>query len=149
MFSFSPFESSSLVLPRSSLGYATNNKYPKFPPKMTDGRSLLSTWQNETQMNDQLIKNNNITTNWQYRQFLTKNATTIMEYNFRESANDTGYVFPIKKEQELNTMIAPTTFDSLNDRSKAFQKSDLKEIYLTREQLNAKKTSPVIKKDNK
>ena len=147
MFSFSPLtESTSLIIPRSSLGYATNNKYPKFPPKMTDGRSLVSTWQNETQMNDQLIKNNNIKTNWQYRQFLTKNAITIMEYNSRESANDTGYIFPIKKEEKLNTMIASATFDSLNDRSKAFQKSDLKELYLTREQLNAKKISPVINK---
>ena len=70
-----------------------------------------------------------------------------MEYNYRESANDTGYIIPTGQEEKNNTMIIPSTFDSLNDRSKSFQKSDLKEIYLTREQLNAKKISPYIQKE--
>lgn len=147
MFSTINSNSTSLIIPKSSLGYHTNNKYPNFPPNMTDGRSIFSTWQNDTQINEQLIKKNNITSNWEYRQFLTKNATTIMEYNYRESANDTGYIIPTGQEEKNNTMIIPSTFDSLNDRSKSFQKSDLKEIYLTREQLNAKKISPYIQKE--
>ena len=82
MFSTINSNSTSLIIPKSSLGYHTNNKYPNFPPNMTDGRSIFSTWQNDTQINEQLIKKNNITSNWEYRQFLTKNATTIMEYNY-------------------------------------------------------------------
>ena len=144
---FSTLESTSLILPKSSLGYNTNNQYSKFPPIMADGRSIFSTWQSESQINDQLIKNNNIMTNWEYRKFLTKNATTIMEYNFRESANDTGYMFPTKEAQQISTMKSSYTFDSLNDRSNPFQQSDLKEIYLTREQLNAKKVAPTLLKE--
>lgn len=144
---FSTFDSNSLILPRSSLGYHTNNKYPKFPPKMADGRSIISSWQNETQLNNEIITKNNIMTNWEYRKFLTKNATTIMEYNFRESANDTGYMFPTKEAQQISTMKSSYTFDSLNDRSNPFQQSDLKEIYLTREQLNAKKVAPTLLKE--
>ena len=147
---FATFDSDSLILPRSSLGYQTNNKYPKFPPKMTDGRCIVSSWQNETKINDELIKKNHITSNWEYRKFLTKHATTIMEYNLKESANDTGYILPSleeqKQKQKQKHQIHPSTFDSLNDRSKPFQNSDLKEIYLTREQLNAKKISPFILK---
>ena len=147
---FSTFDSNSLILPRSSLGYHTNNKYPKFPPKMADGRSIISSWQNETQLNNEIITKNNIMTNWEYRKFLTKNASIIMEYNFRESANDTGYILPTleeqKQKQKQKQNQTPSSFTSLNDRSQPFQNSDLKEIYLTREQLNAKKISPFILK---
>jgi uncharacterized protein YwqG len=149
MFSFSNESSSSLVIPKSSLGYKTNNKYKQFPPMMKDGRSVISSWQNETQINHELIKDNNITSNWQYRQYLTKHADTIMEYNYRESANDTGYILPTKqKEKEKkNELIIPYTFDSLNDKTKPFESSDLKNLYLTREQLNAKKIAPIIYKN--
>lgn len=120
---------SSLVIPKSSLGYHTNNKYSTFPPLMSDGRSIISTWQSQSQINNQLVKENNITTNWQYRQYLTNNALTIMEYNFRESANDTGFLFPVSK----------TTISSIHDNPLLLETSDLKQLYLTREQLNAKK----------
>jgi len=135
--------SDTLNIPKSSLGYKTNNKYQNFPPMMNDGRSLISSWQNETQINNKLIKENNIESNWKYRQYLTKNAKNVMEYNFRESANDTGYLIQPQSLKKTNSF-TPYSFDSLNDTSKPFQKSDLKELYLTREQLNAKKVAPTI-----
>jgi hypothetical protein len=140
MFSF--LNPQTLTLPKSSLGYETNNKYKHFPPMMNDGRSLISNWQNETQINHKLIKDNNINSNWKYRQYLTKNAKSVMEYNFRESANDTGYLMP--QPHFSNNLNTPYSFNSLNDTSSPFQKSDLKEIYLTREQLNAKKVAPTL-----
>jgi hypothetical protein len=105
MFSFSNESQGSLIIPKSSLGYDTNNKYKKFPPMMKDGRSLISSWQNETQINHELIKDNNIKSNWQYRQYLAKHADTIMEYNYRESANDTGYILPNKQKEKKNELI--------------------------------------------
>ena len=79
------------TVPKSSLGYGTNNKYPEFPPLMTDGRSVIGSWQPESTENANLIESNGIKTNWQYRQFLMKNAQQIQEYNFRETCNDVGY----------------------------------------------------------
>ena len=79
------------TIPKSSLGYGTNNKYPDFPPLMTDGRSVIGSWQPESTENANLIESNGIKTNWQYRQFLMKNAQQIQEYNFRETCNDVGY----------------------------------------------------------
>ena len=152
MFSFlntSNQNNQELILPRSSLGYKSNNQYKSFPPKMSDGRSILSTWDNETQINHKLIQENNIKTNWEYRKYLMQNSKTVMEYNFIESCNDTGYIIQPKntgKDIKKNELITPYTFDSLNDRTKPFENSDLKELYLTREQLNSRKLNPTFEK---
>jgi hypothetical protein len=97
-------------------------------------------------INQKLIKENEITTNWKYRQYMIKNANTIMEYNYKESSNDTGYVVPpIKTTVSYDkNLIIPYTFDSLNDNSKPYEMTDLKELYLTKEQLNSKKVIPTL-----
>lgn len=141
------------TLPKSSLGYGTNNKYPEFPPLMSDGRSITASFQPEAVINKDIIDKYNIQSNWQYRKYLTENAKKIMEYNFRESSNDTGYYMrhndlPMSNVEQPMTMsaTAPFTAKSFLDNSKPFGyvSSDLKEIYLTREQLEARKISPVI-----
>lgn len=140
--------SSTLTIPKSSLGYGTNNRHRQFPPLMSDGRSVVSSSQSAEIMNNKLIKENNITSNWEYRQYMIKNGNTIMEYNYKESSNDTGYIIPpIKKtiNNPQNTrLILPYTFDSLNDNSKPFEMSDLKQLYLSKEQLNSKKVVPTL-----
>ena len=47
-------------LQRSSLGYATNNVYQQMPPRMDDSRSLIASYQPESILNNNLIKQNNI-----------------------------------------------------------------------------------------
>jgi hypothetical protein len=143
-------------IPRSSLGYATNNKYPEFPPLMSDGRSITASWQPEALINEDLIQSNNIRSNWQYRKYLTSNAKDIMEYNFRESSNDIGfYKRPIDLPNMQSNLVSnmsgtPYNFNSVLDNSKPFgyQSSDLKELYLSRQQLDARKISPVITQDD-
>jgi hypothetical protein len=126
---------------KSPISVYENNKYKNFPPIMNDSRSLVSTWKSESEINNKLIKENNIQSNWKYRQFLTKNASSIMENNFSESLKNSGYDMTTVEKTTYQT---PLKFDSLNDRSQTFQNSDLKEIYLTREQLNAKKVAILI-----
>jgi hypothetical protein len=140
------------TIPQSSLGYATNNKYPGFPPLMSDGRSITTSWQPEAVINDDLIQSNNLRSNWQYRKYLINNAKDIMEYNFRESSNDVGYYkrpidLPNMQSNKVTNMNGtPYNFNSVLDNTKPFgyQTSDLKEMYLSREQLDARKISPVI-----
>ena len=133
----------SVTLPKSSLGYATNNVYPEFPPIMSDGRSLVSSWQPESKQNDELIKTNGIQNNWQYRRYLTDNAGDIMKSNFIDTANDTGYSIP---PTESGTGSAPYKYKSYQDSTQppGYNDSDLKQLYLTREQLNARKVAPVV-----
>ena len=137
------------TIPSSSLGYTTNNKYPGFPPLMSDGRAITASWQPEAVINENLIKTNNIESNWEYRRYLTKHAKEIMETNFRESCNDVGYY---KRANQLTAVeqsqhsTVPYLYTSVMDENKpkGHTSSDLKDIYLSREQLNARKISPVI-----
>jgi hypothetical protein len=142
------------TIPKSSLGYNTNNKYPEFPPLMSDGRSITASYQPEAVVNNELIKQNNIQSNWQYRKYLTENSKQIMEVNFREASNDAGYFkryagTPINSVDKMYDNTTPYTFDSFLDNNKPFgySSSDLKNMYLSREQLNARKISPVITQD--
>ena len=141
------------TIPATSLGYSTNNVYPNFPPLMNDGRPVTATWQPEAAINEDLIERNNIKSNWEYRKFLTENSKTIMEYNFRESSSDIGYYKrPIDLPNIQSSSIkgdiknTPYTFPSISDntRPEGYSSSDLKDMYLSREQLEARKISPVI-----
>jgi hypothetical protein len=141
------------TVPQSSLGYATNNKYPEFPPLMSDGRSITASWQPEALINADLLQSNGIQSNWQYRKYLMKNSKEIMEYNFRESSNDIGYYKrPIDLPNIQSNLVSqklytsPYNYETVLDKTKPFgyQTSDLKELYLSREQLNARKIAPVI-----
>ena len=132
-------------IPKSSLGYNTNNKYPEFPPLMMDGRAVIASYQPESILNESLIRENNIKSNWEYRKFLTSNAQQLLEYNFREACNDAGYY---KRYEDIvnGSNSTPYHYSSATDNSKPFgySSSDLKDLYLSREQLNASKVSPVI-----
>ena len=132
-------------LPQSSLGYNTNTVYPQFPPIMADGRSLVSSWQPESAANDHLLKTNDIKSNWEYRKYLTQHGYKVMEYNFKETCNDTGYFIP-PAEVGHRDKNAPHLYSSFNDNSKpvGYQESDLKSMYLSKEQLNSRKVAPTV-----
>jgi hypothetical protein len=143
------------TIPPSSLGYHTNNKYSKFPPLMSDGRAIVASWQPESTINAELIETNKIKSNWEYRQYLQKNAKQIMEYNFQESATDNGYYKrPIDIPSIQSNVVngphkVPYLFKSSLDNTRPFgyASSDLKQMYLSREQLESRKISPVITQD--
>lgn len=79
-----------------------------------------------------------------------------MEYNFRESSNDVGYYKrPVELPNVQSDLVsgdihAPYRFTSVLDKQRPFgySSSDLKELYLTREQLNARKVAPIIGSTN-
>ena len=145
-------------LPKSAMGYAANNLYPGFPPLMADGRSLIASWQPEAVVNDQLRKTNGIQSNWEYRRYLTNNAEMIMRQNYIESANDVGY-YERQHGDTTSTFgsigdqvsvagkhASPYRFESLFDNAEplGYSNTDLKQVYLTREQLDARRVAPAI-----
>jgi hypothetical protein len=134
-----------ITIPKSDLGYKTNNQYPKFPPKMADGRSVISSWQPESAMNEDIIRKNGIASNWIYRKYLTDNSKKIMEENYRQMCNDTGYQLPSYVNSGDKGQ-SPYTYTSLYDKTQptGFENSDLKQLYLSREELNSRKVIPVI-----
>lgn len=118
----------------SSLGYATNNLYSTsgFPPLMADGRAVVASYQPEAVRNNDIIAENGIKTNWEYRQYLVKNAKSIINDDFKESANDCGYYkrFVTPPVIQYNKRLYDT-YELQNGE----QMTDLKNVYLAREQL--------------
>ena len=140
------------TVPRSRLGYATNNVFPEFPPLMSDGRSLIATYQSETDTNAITIKSNGIKSNWQYRNYLIDNGESIMRENFREACNDVGYFerfSPSTADGKEKIKSAPYMYSSYMDGAKpqGYANSDLKDMYLSREQLNSRRVAPTLTQD--
>jgi len=143
------------TLPRSKLGYTTNNRYPSFPPKMADGRSLVSSWNSESTTDsafkqeyaEDMVKLSPLSPNWAYRRYMQKNGYELMAKNFVDTANDTGSEVPLPSSTQTTGGNVPILLDSVSD-TKSMEKmeiTDLKELYLTREILAAKFYMPTIR----
>jgi len=148
-------------------GYKTNNIYPDFPPLMSDGRSVTSSYNPNAVNSEKVIIENDLKTSWDYRNFLTRNATKIRDYNYLDALNDFGYTStpadvvvygnPVSEgaraasERDVNSgaVATPYLYKSVLDNTRQqrdvfSQDSDLKNIYLTREQLNSRKVAPIL-----
>ena len=95
---------------------------------MNDGRSVNAAFQPQAVWNENVLKQSGIQSNWEYRQYLQKNATKLMEENFLDSANDIGYY-----ERYVGEEVPPA-----NNWSR-YRNSDLKSAYLSMEELNRRK----------
>jgi hypothetical protein len=133
-------------LPKSTYGFQTHNLYKDFPPFMNDGRVLVASWQQESVTNNNLLQSTGMKSNWEYRRHLTENAKAMIEQNQAESLNDIGYIARYSTAPEQSTTV-PYYYKSYLDNTQPFgyQSSDLKQLYLTAEQLNARKMAPVIR----
>jgi hypothetical protein len=123
----------------------SNNIHFDFPPIMADGR-LYSSWQPEAVVNDRIRQQENITTSWQYRQFLTHNASNIMKINNQEACSALGLPvhFQTNATPSSNVPYAfKSTFDT-NTPGFGYCNSNLKQPYLTREQLQARMIAPIV-----
>ncbi len=122
----------------------SNNIHFDFPPIMNDGRNYAG-YVPEAVINNEIIKNNNIKTNAQYRQFLTNNANDIIYKNQVEACDQCGNC--IKQVQGgINYNNTPFLYSSPFDKSQPFgyQESDLKNVYLSRQQLQSRKVAPFV-----
>lgn len=134
-------------IPKSRLGYTTNNVYPGFPPLMSDGRSIVAAYQPESVLNDNLIETAGIKSNWEYRRYLTQNSEEIKRDNFIQASNDVGYFQRFSPGQRGDTRDftqEPKKYTSYQESAQPIQEktSDLKQLYLSREQLAAQKLTP-------
>ena len=120
-----------------------NNIHFNYPPIMSDGRNY-SQWQATAQINNEIKKEANITSNYEYRNYLTKNADSIIKYNQLQSCNECGSCYYTNSQPIKNTN--PYLFKSCGDQSTpyGYENSDLKNIYLSRHELQTRKIAPSI-----
>ncbi len=125
----------------------SNNIHFNFPPIMNDGRNYAS-YQPEAVINERIQQQNHITTNWKYRQFLTKNASDIINFNTQEACYTLG-LSPHTTSDSTPSSNVPhlykSTFDT-NSPGYGYSNSDLKSPYLSRVELQARMISPHISK---
>jgi len=127
----------------------SNNIKFDFPPIMSDGRNY-ATWQPDAVVNERIQKKEGIQSNWAYRQFLQKNGMQIMNYNSQEACYTLG-LDPHYDTNATPSSNVPYTFKGTFDTSTpgfGYRNSDLKNPYLTREQLNARLVAPSINTAN-
>jgi hypothetical protein len=123
----------------------SNNIHFNFPPIMADGRNYAS-WQPEAVINQRIQKQENIHSNWEYREYLTNQALQIMKYNTMQSCYDLGLPCHSQTNKTPSNNV-PFQFKSTFDNSEpgfGYNNSDLKRLYLTSEQLNARLVAPTI-----
>jgi hypothetical protein len=111
---------------------------------MEDGR-LFTNYLTNANLESNISKENNLKTNEDYRRFLMNNASRIMEinkinqqnqtYNYSPN-NDPNHLFMKLKKQNN----APHLYDSVHDTNHVYgyETNNVKEKYLSRQQLNAK-----------
>lgn len=118
----------------------SNNINMNFPPLMDDAR-LFSNYYSSV-LNDEMLKRNkNIKTNSDYRHYLQINAQSIISNNQLNSCNECS-VCPYYSKTDLGINKAtPYIFDHILSKIRpyGYETSDLKELYITRQQLDAQK----------
>ena len=124
---------------------ASNNIHFNFPPIMNDSR-IWSSWSPDAAVNNRIQQKEGITNNWNYRQYLQQNGLQIMNYNTTEACYELG-LDPHVQTGKTPSDNVPYTFRSTFDTSRpgfGYCNSDLKNTYLSREQLNSRLVAPSI-----
>jgi hypothetical protein len=133
-----------------------NTQYKQAPPITSNNKQVLATIQPEAENNNALLSSAGITSNWQYRKYLTDNASDLIEYNYRESNNENN--FAVRQSNPPNIQCnevkgeynVPRLQHDALDASHRFGKpaSDLKNMYLNQANNDLLKIAPVITPEN-
>jgi len=123
----------------------SNNIHFNFPPIMSDGRNYAS-WQPSAVVNERIRNAENINSNWDYRRYMTHNGLQIMKMNNQEACLALGINQHVHSDRTPSDNV-PHLYSSSTDTSQpgyGYTTSDLKNPYLSREQLQSKLLSPSI-----
>jgi len=103
-------------------------------------------YQAESVVNNKLLNDSNITSNWEYRKYLQNNALNIMKYNTNQSIYTSGnnpYSLLNRVEAEQSPFLYKSTYD--NRISKVHNpNTDLRQQYLEQQQFKSRMISPNI-----
>ena len=121
----------------------SNNIHFNFPPLMDDSRQFTD-WRLGSVINETIKKKNNITNNWEYHDYLIKNSENITKQNMKSALKnccnyDTPYV-----NSSMNNVPFLFTPSNIKSVPYGYSNSDLKNIYLSREKLNSRNSTPFI-----
>lgn len=123
----------------------SNNIHFDFPPIMADGRNY-ATYQPGSKISDDIRKSAGITTNWQYRQYLVNNADAIIKTNQLEACDQCcacpARLNTLPKDEKNSPFLYKSCIESTAPYG--YETSDLKNMYLSKTQLECRRFTPVI-----
>ena len=125
----------------------SNNIHFNYPPLMTDGRNF-STYEPGAVLDNALKQKANIETNSDYRRYLQTNADSIIKNNQLNACDECSTCPYVSTSNLINNsnlnFNGPYIFDSTlsNDKPFGYENSDLKNIYISRQQLESKMYAP-------
>jgi hypothetical protein len=123
----------------------SNNYYTIEPTPELQGQAY-SLWQPEGSTNKKIQVDTNISSNWQYRQYMQKNANDIMKFNTMQAINTSGNnPYTLLNTNPVGN--SPYLFNSVHDTSSplyGFKNSDLKQDYINKTQMKSRMISPSI-----
>ena len=136
----------------------SNNIHFHFPPLMSDSRNF-SSYIPGTVIDTKIKEISNIKTNHQYRLFLQANADTLIQGNQLSACDQcSSYSHTLNNKKNTNNTNntntvksnSPYIFNTIlsNDQPFGYESSDLKNLYLSRQQINATKYAPRLELQN-
>jgi len=152
----SAYQHVNFSFPRTMYPVHTNVQHKQVPPITNNNKPLSSSWQPESENNNDLLARTGIQTNWQYRKYLTDNAPDLMEYNYRESNNENNIAVrqlnpPNIQSNEVNGYThMPRMQRDILDTSHRFGQpgSDLKNMYLAKSVQENLQIAPIVIPEN-
>lgn len=121
----------------------SNNIHFDFPPIMMDGRNFAN-WQPGAQISNDIRKQANIKTNWQYRKYMMQNADSIIKHNQLAACDNCSAIHAQYGYTNADVTSTPYVFQSCSDKSQpyGYENSDLKSLYLSKYELQSRLYTP-------
>ena len=125
----------------------SNNIHFDYPPIMNDGRNF-ATWVPANEVSENIRTKANIQNNNEYRQYLVNNSDSIIRNNQVTACDQCCYCSasnvgpPVTNNKYL--------YKSSSDSSAPFgyESSDLKNLYLSRNELQSKMIAPIVNQED-
>lgn len=125
----------------------SNNVYTDFPPIMSDRRSF-TTYDPNNEINEKIMQEQKIKSNYDYRMFLTKHGDAIIRKNQYNACNQCGFC------QYGDTLPFSSTAEKYLFKGKSdmyqppgYENSDLKINYLSRDAIQSRTVAPMLSQD--
>lgn len=119
----------------------SNNIHFDFPLIMSDGRNYAS-WQPGAVLSNKIKEKENITKNWQYRKYMVDNADNIIKQNQIEACNQCNTCLYNLNNNVSNSLIYNQNVS--NNSNYDYDNSDLKNLYISRHNLQSRMVTPVL-----
>lgn len=120
----------------------SNNIHFDRPAMMSDGKNY-TLYNPACDLNKKIQQKNNLKNNFEYRQFLITNGISIMNKNNKIVCEGNSECV---KPSASNINTHKYLFKKISDNTRpyGYESSDLKNIYLSRQDLNSKFVAPIV-----